>query len=379
MKKTQGYLQKRSTNFTQSYKKRFFWMEGGILYYKRKMRDDKALAGIDLLLHSIRPAEQPCGFELVAMDRTYLLVADSEADCNAWIAGLQAEIKKVRAEVMRKSVHHLKALARRSPATDANSPYANPEKQGSLKMRIGVGIFSRGWNLRHCLLKRELLYLFRSPSAEDMKSPLAEINILFGFAKRKEGAVAGKKFVFEIVTSDKTYLFSCDSNEEMAGWVQALQQANQKLMDVVLSNTIDERRQSTFQLVKDDKVRAVDDKAQSSRDRLRQLLQAKDNEKCADCGAKEPRWASINLGIFICIECSGVHRNMGSHISKVRSVTLDLWDEEVVDFMTSVGNVASNRKWEANLPSNVRKPGAIASAEERSRFIRQKYEQRAFV
>ena len=43
-----------------------------------------------------------------------------------------------------------------------------------------------------------------------------------------------------------------------------------------------------------------------------------------------PDWASINLGILVCIECSGIHRSLGVHVSKVRSLTLDKWEEPTV-------------------------------------------------
>lgn len=75
-----------------------------------------------------------------------------------------------------------------------------------------------------------------------------------------------------------------------------------------------------------------------------------ENKTCADCKAPRPEWASINLGIFICIECSGVHRSFGSHISQVRSVKLDKWDEESLVHIDKIGNSKANEYWEYNIP-----------------------------
>ncbi|KAF7095510.1 hypothetical protein CFC21_097662 [Triticum aestivum] len=78
------------------------------------------------------------------------------------------------------------------------------------------------------------------------------------------------------------------------------------------------------------------------------------NTICADCGAAEPDWASLNLGALLCIECSGVHRNLGVHISKVRSLTLDVrvWEPSVINLFQSLGNMFVNRVWEETLPSS---------------------------
>jgi stromal membrane-associated protein len=102
---------------------------------------------------------------------------------------------------------------------------------------------------------------------------------------------------------------------------------------------------------------------------LRECLQQPENKYCADCKKKDPRWASWNLGIFVCIRCSGTHRSMGTHISRVKSVDLDTWTPEQVENMVRWGNAKANIYWEANL-----KLGSYPPESNIDQWIRSKYE-----
>ncbi|EOY25502.1 PREDICTED: probable ADP-ribosylation factor GTPase-activating protein AGD13 isoform X2 [Theobroma cacao] len=114
--------------------------------------------------------------------------------------------------------------------------------------------------------------------------------------------------------------------------------------------------------------------------RLKNLLSQTDNRHCADCAAPDPKWASANIGVFICLKCCSVHRSLGTHISKVLSVTLDEWSDDEIDAMIEVGgNSSANAIYEAYIPENCSKPGPDASHDERRRFIRSKYELQEFV
>ncbi len=100
------------------------------------------------------------------------------------------------------------------------------------------------------------------------------------------------------------------------------------------------------------------DKAQNEKNIkiLKELMMRPENRKCVDCRKRDPRWASWNLGVFFCIRCSGIHRSLGVHISKVKSVDLDTWTTDQVQNMVKWGNSKANSYWESQLPSNFEPP-----------------------
>lgn len=103
---------------------------------------------------------------------------------------------------------------------------------------------------------------------------------------------------------------------------------------------------------------------------LKLLLKESPNKVCVDCKtAAHPRWASWNLGCFMCIRCSGIHRSMGTHISRVKSVDLDAWTDEQVESMVRWGNAKCNAFWEAKLPE-----GYVPDSLKIENFIRTKYD-----
>ncbi|GAA5903560.1 stromal membrane-associated family protein [Sporobolomyces salmoneus] len=102
---------------------------------------------------------------------------------------------------------------------------------------------------------------------------------------------------------------------------------------------------------------------------LKGMLRRPENKLCADCKRNDPRWASTNLGCFMCIRCSGIHRGMGVHITRIKSVDLDTWTPEQIENVQKWGNKRANLYWEAHL-----KPGHQPPEHKMESFIRSKYE-----
>lgn len=114
---------------------------------------------------------------------------------------------------------------------------------------------------------------------------------------------------------------------------------------------------------------------------LQELVRQPGNNVCADCKSRAPQWASTNHGVFVCTQCAGIHRKMGVHVSKVKSLTLDNWTKEQVDRMKEMGNLRSNQLHNPDEMRN-RPPTNMEDSErdsELEKYIRQKYETRRFM
>lgn len=230
---------------------------------------------------------------------------------------------------------------------------------------------------------------------------------------------AERRFCFEVITPQFKRVYQATSEDDMSNWIKAINNALQSAVENGSSppNSLPQRgvspgrdlgsvltgksssvsgqhgyssRHDQSQVNRRTTVGArpsyVRTNSNSYEENPSKLLQqirnvSQDNLLCADCSSgMKVEWVSINLGIILCIECSGIHRSLGTHISKVRSLTLDIhsFSNDIVELLLRIGNRISNLVWEATLDPST-KPGANSTREQRLKFITAKYSERAYV
>uniref|UniRef100_A0A2K5MSG6 Arf-GAP with coiled-coil, ANK repeat and PH domain-containing protein n=1 Tax=Cercocebus atys TaxID=9531 RepID=A0A2K5MSG6_CERAT len=188
-----------------------------------------------------------------------------------------------------------------------------------------------------------------------------------------------RRFCFEVVSPTKSCMLQADSEKLRQAWIKAVQTSiatayrekgdeSEKLDKKSSPSTgsLDSGSESKEKLLKGESA-------------LQRVQCIPGNASCCDCGLADPRWASINLGITLCIECSGIHRSLGVHFSKVRSLTLDTWEPELLKLMCELGNDVINRVYEANVEKMGIKKPQPGQRQEKEAYIKAKYVERKFV
>ena len=232
-------------------------------------------------------------------------------------------------------------------------------------------------------------------------------------ASVREARSQDRRFCFEVITPHFTRVYQATGEEDMKSWTQAINNALQSAFEGKGTKPTESPSPSKGSSIaqnlfgKSSSYHGSRSTSNSSRvvgrhptvgDRplIQRTLSSEErsgglvhnirnadagNKWCADCGSdNRVEWVSINLGIILCIECGGIHRSLGTHISKIRSLTLDVnsFTQDVVELILALGNRVSNMVWEGKL-DQAQKPTAQATRDQRLAFITAKYQQKTYV
>uniref|UniRef100_A0A674APZ2 Arf-GAP with coiled-coil, ANK repeat and PH domain-containing protein n=1 Tax=Salmo trutta TaxID=8032 RepID=A0A674APZ2_SALTR len=189
-----------------------------------------------------------------------------------------------------------------------------------------------------------------------------------------------RRFCFEVVSPTKSCMMQADSEKLRQAWIKAVQNSIATAFREQGEDAEKLDRKSSTSTGSLESGGEPKEKSLKGESALQRVMVIGGNACCCDCGQPDPRWASINLGITLCIQCSGIHRSLGVHFSKVRSLTLDSWEPELLKLMCELGNGVINQIYEARREElGARKPRPADPRQEIEAYIRAKYVDRHFV
>ncbi|XP_058524462.1 arf-GAP with SH3 domain, ANK repeat and PH domain-containing protein 1 isoform X1 [Ochotona princeps] len=327
--------------------------------YLIKVNEIKTKKGVDLLQNLIKYYHAQCNFF-----QDGLKIADKLKQYTEKLAADLYNIKQTQDEE-KKQLTALRDLIKSSLQLDqkedsqsrqggysmhqlqGNKEYGSEKKGYLLKKSDGI---RKVWQRRKCVVKNGILTISHATSN---RQP-AKVNLLTCQVKPN----AEDKKSFDLISHNRTYHFQAEDEQDYVAWVSVLTNSKEEALAMAFRG-----EQSTGENSLEDLTKAI----------IEDVQRMPGNDVCCDCGSSEPTWLSTNLGILTCIECSGIHREMGVHISRIQSLELDKLGTSELLLAKNVGNNSFNDIMEANLPSPSPKPTPSSDMTVRKEYITAKY------
>ncbi|XP_075067572.1 arf-GAP with SH3 domain, ANK repeat and PH domain-containing protein 1 [Mixophyes fleayi] len=211
------------------------------------------------------------------------------------------------------------------------------------------------WQRRKCTVKNGILTISHATS----NRPPAKLNLLTCQVKPN----ADEKKCFDLISHNRTYHFQAEDEQDYIAWISVLTNSKEEALNMAFRG-----EQSAGESSLEDLSKAI----------IEDVQKTPGNDVCCDCGSPDPTWLSTNLGILTCIECSGIHREMGVHISRIQSLELDKLGTSELLLAKNVGNNSFNEIMEGNLPTLSTKPTPSSDMTARKEYIMAKYVEHKF-
>ncbi|XP_042544534.1 arf-GAP with Rho-GAP domain, ANK repeat and PH domain-containing protein 1 isoform X2 [Dipodomys spectabilis] len=304
-----GWLDKNPPQGSYIYQKRWVRLDAEHLRYFDSNKDAYSKRFIPVACISQVAAIGDLKFEVITNNRTFAFRAESDAERKEWMQVLQQAVAEQHARARLSSAYPLGVQG-----SD------QPDRAGSLELR--------GFkNKLYVAVVGDKVQLYKNLEEYHLGIGITFIDMSVGNVKEVD------RRSFDLTTPYRIFSFSADSEIEKEQWLEAMQGA---IAEALSTSEVAER-----------------------------IWTAAPNRFCADCGAAQPDWASINLCVVICKRCAGEHRGLGAGVSKVRSLKMDrkVWTETLIELFLQLGNGAGNHFWAANVPpSEALQPSSSPSA-----------------